>query len=111
SVAQECGIRAMPTFHLYRSGKKIAEVVGADIAQVERLVAQHATASDSAGGGFPATGGRVLGTGAPASAAASGGGTANNSNFIMLVVLAVVLVYLYFKKDDDGLPQNWEDSL
>jgi thioredoxin 1 len=29
-VAAECGIRAMPTFHFYKGGAKVKEVVGAD---------------------------------------------------------------------------------
>lgn len=30
-VAQKCKIRAMPTFHVYKDGKVVEEIVGADI--------------------------------------------------------------------------------
>ncbi|KAI8621876.1 thioredoxin-like protein [Chytriomyces sp. MP71] len=59
-IAQQYGVRAMPTFMLFKSGKKLDEVVGADIGKVERLVNTHAAGSS----GFPSSGGRVLGSGA-----------------------------------------------
>ena len=43
----------------FKNGKKIDEVVGANIAKVEQLVNSLGQAS----GGFPSSGGRVLGTG------------------------------------------------
>ena len=36
SVAEACGIRAMPTFQFYKDGKKVAEVVGADAKELSR---------------------------------------------------------------------------
>ena len=38
TVAAELGIRAMPTFLLYKDGKKFNEVVGADPKRVEAAV-------------------------------------------------------------------------
>jgi len=38
-VAAECGVRAMPTFQLFRKGEKIAEVVGANPAALKAAVA------------------------------------------------------------------------
>jgi len=40
-VAAECGIRAMPTFHLYKDGNKIGEMMGADSNKLASLVAKH----------------------------------------------------------------------
>ncbi|KAL1967967.1 hypothetical protein VTN77DRAFT_2384 [Rasamsonia byssochlamydoides] len=37
-VAQELGIRAMPTFLLFKGGKKVAEVVGANPAALEAAI-------------------------------------------------------------------------
>lgn len=85
----------MPTFHLYRSGKKLAEVVGADIAKVERLVAQHAAGSGS--GGFPTTGGRVLGSGAPVGPPA---GQGPQANYVLWGVLGALILWLWWNKND-----------
>ena len=41
-IAAKCGISAMPTFHYYKGGEKIAEVVGADVDKIKALVATHA---------------------------------------------------------------------
>ncbi|KAJ3237723.1 Hsp90 cochaperone [Chytriomyces hyalinus] len=43
NIAATYQISAMPTFKLFRNGKILAEVVGADIAQVEKLVAANLT--------------------------------------------------------------------
>ena len=40
-VAAACGIRAMPTFHLYKGGAKIEEMMGADDKKLTALVEQH----------------------------------------------------------------------
>lgn len=37
----ECKINAMPTFHFYKGGKKIDELMGADQNKLEALIAQH----------------------------------------------------------------------
>jgi len=41
-VAQELGIRAMPTFLLFKDGEKVGEVVGANPKALEAAIAQHA---------------------------------------------------------------------
>mmetsp|Transcript_43715 Transcript_43715/g.114909 ORF Transcript_43715/g.114909 Transcript_43715/m.114909 type:complete len:247 (+) Transcript_43715:108-848(+) len=41
-TAQECGIRAMPTFKAYGGGKQIAELTGADEAGLRGMCQQHA---------------------------------------------------------------------
>ncbi|KAJ3013524.1 UNVERIFIED_CONTAM: hypothetical protein HDU68_000643 [Siphonaria sp. JEL0065] len=66
-IASKYGVRAMPTFKLFKGGREIEEVVGADINKVERLVATHAAGSS----GFPSSGGRVLGSGAAPSGSSS----------------------------------------
>lgn len=37
-MAQELGIRAMPTFIVFKSGEKVAEVVGANIAGLQAAI-------------------------------------------------------------------------
>ncbi|XP_062594811.1 uncharacterized protein LOC134256177 isoform X3 [Saccostrea cucullata] len=39
-TAEACGISAMPTFHFYKNGQKVAEVVGADEGKIKELVAE-----------------------------------------------------------------------
>jgi thioredoxin 1 len=40
AIAQKCGISAMPTFHMYKNGSKIGEVVGADQRKLEDAIKQ-----------------------------------------------------------------------
>lgn len=40
-VAQELGIRAMPTFILFKGGEKVGEVVGANPVAIEAAIKQH----------------------------------------------------------------------
>lgn len=40
-IAQELGIRAMPTFLLFRDGEKVAEVVGANAKALEAAIAKE----------------------------------------------------------------------
>ncbi|XP_062598966.1 uncharacterized protein LOC134260419 [Saccostrea cucullata] len=39
-TAEACGISAMPTFHFYKNGEKLDEVVGADEGKIQELVAK-----------------------------------------------------------------------
>ena len=58
-VAQACGITCMPTFHFYRGGKRVAELCGADEAQLRTLLATHskgASKAEAPGGGRPKKG-------------------------------------------------------
>lgn len=41
-VAAACGISAMPTFQVFKDGKKVDELVGAAKAQLEALIQKHA---------------------------------------------------------------------
>lgn len=43
-VAQELGIRAMPTFLLFKNGEKVAEVVGANPKALEAAIQSNYTA-------------------------------------------------------------------
>jgi len=47
-VAQELGIRAMPTFMLFRDGEKIAEVVGANPKALEAAIKANLPESPAA---------------------------------------------------------------
>jgi len=38
-IAQQCGIRAMPTFQFYKDGKKVAEMTGANVGELTNKVA------------------------------------------------------------------------
>lgn len=40
-VAQELGVRAMPTFMVFKNGEKVGEVVGANEKVLEALVVKH----------------------------------------------------------------------
>ncbi|KAJ3158944.1 hypothetical protein HDU86_002113 [Geranomyces michiganensis] len=95
SIARQHGVSAMPTFHLYRSGKRLDEVVGADIVKVERLVKQHSTGG--AGGSFPASGGRVLGTGKTAAPPSTADGP--RGNYLLWGSIAAVIAFLWWNKE------------
>jgi thioredoxin 1 len=41
-IAREEGITAMPTFYLFKNGKKVADLVGAAQEKLEKLIHQHA---------------------------------------------------------------------
>ncbi|KAI9142622.1 hypothetical protein BKA69DRAFT_264369 [Paraphysoderma sedebokerense] len=41
-VAQSCEIRAMPTFKIFKDGKQIDEIVGANPSALESKIASHA---------------------------------------------------------------------
>ncbi|KAJ3099414.1 hypothetical protein HDU97_003204 [Phlyctochytrium planicorne] len=43
-VAESAGIRAMPTFQIFKDGKKIAEVVGADPVKLNAAIAKSVEA-------------------------------------------------------------------
>ena len=70
-TASEAGVSAMPTFHFYKGGKKIDELVGADPRKLQWLVQKHSVGSEiKAGGGGGSSGafsgeGRRLGDPAP----------------------------------------------
>ena len=41
-VAELAGIRAMPTFHVYKNGSRVEEIVGANVATLEAAIKKHA---------------------------------------------------------------------
>lgn len=67
-VAQEVGVRSMPTFHFYIDGRKVDELIGANEGALENKVIQHKVevAEAFAGKGFT-----MAGTGASPADAAS----------------------------------------
>ncbi|EIN14269.1 thioredoxin [Punctularia strigosozonata HHB-11173 SS5] len=42
-IAQEVGVRAMPTFAVFKSGQKVKETVGAVPAQLKALIAEYSS--------------------------------------------------------------------
>ena len=40
-LAQEYGIRAMPTFLIFKDGEKVEEIVGANPVKLEEKIKQH----------------------------------------------------------------------
>ncbi|XP_016372646.1 thioredoxin-like isoform X2 [Sinocyclocheilus rhinocerous] len=40
-VAQSCDIKCMPTFHFYKSGKKLEDFSGSNKTKLEEIVNQH----------------------------------------------------------------------
>ncbi|KAJ3120250.1 hypothetical protein HK100_012883 [Physocladia obscura] len=53
-IASTYGVRAMPTFMVFKNGEKIDEVVGADLRRVESLIETY-------GSKFPSSGGHTIG--------------------------------------------------
>jgi len=52
-LSAACGVSAMPTFQFYKHGRLLEELRGANVPELERLVALHATGSHSAAGTTP----------------------------------------------------------
>ncbi|KAI3425787.1 hypothetical protein D9Q98_007762 [Chlorella vulgaris] len=48
AVAAECGISAMPTFQVWKGGKKVEEIVGANKEKLKALVEAHKGAASLA---------------------------------------------------------------
>jgi len=42
AIAQQCGVRAMPTFQFFKRGKKVGEMCGANIGELKAKVVQFA---------------------------------------------------------------------
>lgn len=40
-VAQELGVRAMPTFYIFKNGEKVADVVGANPVALEQAIQKY----------------------------------------------------------------------
>ncbi|KAJ3105657.1 Thioredoxin domain-containing protein 2 [Phlyctochytrium bullatum] len=105
-ISSEHEVRAMPTFQFFISGRKVDEVVGADIAKVERLVANLAKSGGSSG--FPSGGGRVLGSGAPAGGGSTLPSLPTNLNnltpmqqqYLIFGAIILFFTWMYFSKGE-----------
>lgn len=84
----------MPTFHFFKGGKKLDEVVGANVGKIEQLLHQY---SSGGAGGAAFTGtGRVLGSGAAAeSSNTSDKDQWNTMNFLVGAVI-IYIVYQWY---------------
>lgn len=71
TLAAQCSVSAMPTFHYYMGGKKVAEVVGARQDMIKKHLDAHMAASKKAAAAAPAAGAPA--TAAPATAPAGAG--------------------------------------
>ncbi|KAL7007037.1 hypothetical protein EMMF5_003263 [Cystobasidiomycetes sp. EMM_F5] len=61
-VAQSAGVRAMPTFNIYKGGKKVATVQGANARELENAIRTHAgPPSQNASSGHVWGAGQTLG--------------------------------------------------
>lgn len=80
----------MPTFHFFSKGKKVDEVVGANVADIERKINSQSGATKASFGGT----GRSLGSGASVAPQASNdaGPISMTNAFIALAVL-----YIFYK--------------
>ena len=68
-VAQQCSVSAMPTFHMYKAGRRVVEFAGADRNRLQAEVQRHAPSSEEIA--FASSGNR-LGSSSAASASSSG---------------------------------------
>lgn len=66
-VAQQCQVRAMPTFHVYSGGQKVEEIVGANLNALKAACEKYEKASSV----FQGTGHTLSGSGAGATSASS----------------------------------------
>lgn len=41
-IAQQCGIRAMPTFQVFKNGAKVDQMMGADKNKLSAMIEKHA---------------------------------------------------------------------
>lgn len=89
-VAAEFGVRAMPTFMIFRKGEKLAEVVGANPAALKAAV-QAAVAAWLAG--EPVT---------PFEKAPPNAALDFVNNYGRFIVILIGLLIWYFKKDPAG---------
>ncbi|TPX39193.1 hypothetical protein SeMB42_g06420 [Synchytrium endobioticum] len=103
-VAASSGIRAMPTFVFHKNGKKLAEVVGADIAKVERLTSQYGSPSTFTGSGHVLGGNSAAKSNASASSPRSSSFPLSmDTNTIIMIALALGLIaYYWFNPVDNS---------
>ena len=94
----------MPTFHIYKGGNLLGEVVGADIAKVEQLVATVCFYNKQlAGEGSVLGTGRVLGSGDNKNAKNNKLNSIANEEskepcLLLIGMVVAILVYAYWQK-------------
>lgn len=89
SLSGECGVAAMPTFQVFKDGKTIGSVTGADMGAVEALLREHAPPASFGGSG------RTLGGESSAPAAAAAAMPSHSSS-------AASFDHKDFKEDEEG---------
>ncbi|GAB0491881.1 hypothetical protein MMPV_003136 [Pyropia vietnamensis] len=73
ALAAQCSVSAMPTFHFYMGGKKVAEVVGARQNMIKKHLDAHLAASKKAAAATGAGAAAAPASAAPAAAPAGAG--------------------------------------
>jgi len=79
AVAGSCGVAAMPTFQVFKDGKTVGSVTGADMGALEALLREHAPPASFGGSGRTLAGSG--GAAPPSSASASTSSSSSSSSF------------------------------
>jgi hypothetical protein len=89
----------MPTFQLFKGGKMVGEVVGANIAAVETKIKQLS----SGGGGASSSGGYVLGTGKKVGPQGGVNVADPNQQYIFIGLIVLLVYWWWNQRKSSGL--------
>jgi len=108
-IAQTQGVRAMPTFNIFKNGKKVSTVMGADARKLEAAIREHAGApSQNSSSGHVWGKGNTLGDGVvpsqsvsapltdPANSLVQGVTNLDPTLRLLLIMVALYVAYLFF---------------
>ncbi|GAA6009084.1 hypothetical protein JCM10207_004087 [Rhodosporidiobolus poonsookiae] len=92
-IARAYGVSAMPTFVFVKNERKVHQVRGANAAELEAGIKQHASEGGAEGGAFPGQGQTLAGTPVPTEAPPP------SSGYLKTVVfLALFAVWFYLNR-------------